>query len=149
MALEQRPAGDVVGDPGGAPRFRPLAGSDVRLGPVQPLERGLDVDECAGRQHELELGSSGQELGPDDAAQLREQHAEPRVVVGRRLLAVDGDQQLVAVDPAEPVEHEVGEEQLALGPGQRVLDPPSVQPHDEPAAELDSRLARLCHRQQA
>ena len=55
MALEQRPAGDVVGDPGGAPRFRPLAGGDVRLGPVQPLERSLDVDERVGRQHELDL----------------------------------------------------------------------------------------------
>ena len=55
----------------------------------------------------------------------------------------------VAVAPAEPVEHEVGEEQLALGPGQRVLDPLSVQPHEKPAAELDSRLARLCHPKQA
>ncbi len=59
VTLEQRPAGDVIGDPGGAPRFRPLAGSDVRLGTVQPIERGLDIDECAGRQHELELGSTG------------------------------------------------------------------------------------------
>ncbi len=71
------------------------------------------------------------------------------MVVGRRLLAVDGDQHFVAVAPAEPVEHEVGEEQLALGPGQRVLDPLSVQPHEKPAAELDSRLARLCHPKQA
>ena len=146
MALEQRPAGDVVGEPGRAPGFRPLALRDVRLGPVQRLERRLDVDERVVRQRELELGPSGQQLGPDDAAQLREQHAEPRLVVGRRLLAVDGDQQLVALDPTEPVEHEVGEEQLALSAGQRILDPPPVQPDHEPAAELDPRLACRRHR---
>ena len=49
------------------------------------------------------------------------------LVVGRRLLAVDGDQELVAVDPAEPVEHEVGEEQMAQGAGQR-SPRPAVRP---------------------
>ena len=63
------------------------------------------------------------------------------LVVGRRLLAVDARQQLVAIDPAEPVEHEVGEEQAPLGARQRVLDPSPVQPHHEPAAELDPRPA--------
>jgi hypothetical protein len=43
-------------------------------------------------------------------------------VVGHHLLAVDRVQQLVAADAAIAVEHEVGEEQLPLGPGQRVLD---------------------------
>ena len=71
-----------------------------------------------------------------------EQDAEPRLVVGHRLLAIDRDQRLVAADAAEPVEHEVGEEQLPLGLRPTRFDPPSIQPHDEPAAELDPRLAR-------
>jgi ABC-type ATPase involved in cell division len=106
-------------------------------------------DEGVRRQHELDLRASAQEVGSDDAAQLREQDAQPRAMVRRRLLAVDGGQQLVAIHPTQPVEHEVGEEQLAFVARQRFLDPPSVESHDEPAAELDSRLARLRHRQQA
>jgi hypothetical protein len=43
---------------------------------------------------------------------LEKQHAEPRLVVRRRVLAVDGDQKLVAIDRAEPVEGEVGEEEM-------------------------------------
>ena len=66
-----------------------------------------------------------------------------------RLLAADGHQELGTIDPTKPVEHEVGEEQLPLVARQRFLNPPSVQPHDEPAAELDPRLAGRCHRQQA
>ena len=116
---------------------------------MERLERGLDVDKGVLRQHELDLRSSGQQLGAEDAAQLREQHAEPRVMVGRCLLAVHRDQQLVALDTAEPVEHEVGEEQLAQGSRQGILEPLTLQPHHEPAAELDSRLGRLRHRQQA
>ena len=108
---------------------------------MQSLERRLDVDERVLRQHELDLRSPGQELGTHGAAQLREQHAQPRVVVGRRVLAVDGRQQLVAVHPTEPVEHEVGEEQPAVGTRQRVLDASPAQLHHEPAAELDSRPA--------
>ena len=68
------------------------------------------------------------------------------LVAGRRLLAVDGDQELVTIDPAEPVEHEVGEEQLAQGARQGIVDPPPLEPDHEPAAELDPRLAFRRHR---
>jgi hypothetical protein len=116
---------------------------------MERLERCLDVDERARRQHELDLRPSGQLLGADDAAQLREQHTQPGLVVGRRLLAVERDQQLVAVDAAAPVEHEVGEEQLTQGSRQGVLDPPPLQPRHEPATELDPRLIRRRHRHEA
>ena len=112
---------------------------------MQPVERSFDVDERVGREHDVDLRSSGHQLGADDAAELRQEDAEPGVVVGHRLLAVDRVQQLVAADAAKAVEHEVGEEQLPLGPGQRVFDTPPIQPHHEPAAELDSRLARWRH----
>ena len=135
----------MVGDAGRAPGLGPLAVRDVRLGPMERLERGLDVDERVRRQQELDLRSSGQQLGADDAAQLREQHAEPRVVVGSRLLAVDGDEQLVTLDPAVPVEHEVGEQELAQQSRQGVLDPLPLEPHHEPAAELDPRLTGRRH----
>jgi len=35
---------------------------------MEALERGLDVDERVGWQHEFDLRASGQELGSDDAA---------------------------------------------------------------------------------
>ena len=141
VALEKRTAGDVIGDAGRAPRLRPLAAGDVGLRPMQSFKRRFDVDEGVPRQYELDLRSSGQELGTHDAAQLREQDAQPRVVVGRRVLAVDGRQQLVAVHPTEPVEHQVGEQQAPVGTRQRVLDSSLAQVHHEPAAELDSRPA--------
>jgi hypothetical protein len=118
----------------------------MRLSPVQPIERRLDVDERVGLAARARFALVREKLGAHRHGAASEQHAEPGVVVGRRLLAVDGAQQLVAVDPAEPVEHEVCEEQLSLGPSERVFDPPPIQPHDEPAAELDSRLARSRHR---
>ena len=65
--------------------------------------------------------------------------------VWRRVFAVDSEQKLVALDPAKAVHHEVGEKQLPLEPGQRLLDPPSVQGYREPAAELDPRLRELGH----
>ena len=114
---------------------------------MQSLECCLYVDEGVLRQHELELRSPGQELGSHRVAQLREQYAQPRVVVGPRLLAVDGRQQLVAVDATEPVEHEVGEQQAPVGTRQRVLDASPAQVHHEPAAELDSRPGRRHCRQ--
>jgi hypothetical protein len=79
---------------------------------MEGLERDLDVDERVRRQRELDLGSSRHQLAADDAPQLREQHAESGVVVGRGILAVDRDQQLVTVDSPQAVEHEVGEEEL-------------------------------------
>jgi hypothetical protein len=78
---------------------------------VQGLERCLDVNECVRRQHELAVRSPDQELGPSDVAQLREQDAQPRATFGRRLLPLDRGQQLLAVDPPEAVENEIGEEQ--------------------------------------
>jgi hypothetical protein len=86
-----------------------------------------------------------QELGSDDAAQLLEQDAQLRLVGRRRLFAIDGRQELVAVHSTQPVEHEVGEEQPFVGTGQRVLDSPAAQLHDELAAQLDSRLLRPGH----
>ena len=148
VTLEQRTAGHVIGDAGRAPCLRPLAVGDVGLRPVQSLDRCLDVDERVARQHELDLGSSGQELGAHDVAELREQDAQPRLVVRGRLVAIDRHQQLVAVHPAEPVEHEVCEEQPPVGTGQPVVDSSTAQPHYKPAAELDSRSAGLRHVQQ-
>src|SRR4029453_18173039 len=66
-------------------------------------------------------------------------------MVARCVLAVDGDQQLVAVHATQPVEHDVGEEQPPVGAGQAVLDASAVQAHDEPAAQLDPRRAGLRH----
>jgi hypothetical protein len=69
------------------------------------------------------------------------------MMVRRRILAVDGGQQLVAVHPPEPVEHEVCEEQPPVGTRQRIFDSAPAQPHYKPAAELDSRPC-LRHRSQ-
>jgi len=93
-------------------------------------------------QHELDLSSSTEQLRPNDAAQFREQHAEPRLMVRGRILAVDGDQQLVAVDPADTLQDEVRKEQLSLGARECLLHPLTFEGHPEPATELDSRLGR-------
>ena len=114
LTLEQGPARDVIRDAGRAPGLRPLALRDVRLRAVCGLQRRLDIDERAGRQHELDLRSSGHQLGSDDTPQLREQDAQPRMVVGWRLLAVDGHQQVLAAHPPGAVEHEVREQQPAV-----------------------------------
>ena len=68
------------------------------------------------------------------------------MVVGRGLLAVDGHQQFLAAQPADPVEHEVGEQHTPVDARQGVLNPSLFQPHHEPAAELDLRVAGLRHR---
>ena len=145
MTLEKRSTGHVVGHAGGTPGGRPLAVSDMGLGAVHSLERRLHVDEHVGRQDQLDLRSSSQKLSADHPAQLREQHGQTGVVVGRRLLAVDGYEQLVAFDAAEPIEHEVSEKHAPPGSGQRVLDPPTAKPDHESAAQLDSRPAGRCH----
>ena len=74
-------------------------------------------------------------------AQSGEQHAEPSLVAGRRLLAVDGEKELVTIDPAEPVEHEVGKEQMAQSAGQSIVDPPPLQPGHEPADRAGIRVS--------
>jgi hypothetical protein len=75
----------------------------MRLGSVKPVERGFDVDERVGREHNVDLRSSGKQLGAHDPAELRQQDAETGAVVGHRLLTVDRVQQLVAADAAEAV----------------------------------------------
>ncbi len=91
MTREQGPACDVVGEACRSPGARPLLLRHLGLRPVGGVERHLEVDESVLRQRELELGSSDQQLCPGDAAYLGEQHAEPSLVVGRRLVTVDGE----------------------------------------------------------
>ena len=88
---------------------------------MEGVECHLEVDERVVRQRELELGSSDQQFRSGSSAQLGEQHAEPSLVAGRRLLAVDGEKELVTIDPAEPVEHEVGKEQMAQSAGKGIV----------------------------
>jgi hypothetical protein len=112
------------------------------------VERRLDVDESVRGKHELDLRSAREEAMTDDTSQLRQEDAQPRVIVRRRVLAIDGDEQLFAADPPAPIEREVGEEQASVGAGQGVLDALPTEAHDEPAAELNLRRVRFCRRSQ-
>jgi hypothetical protein len=67
-------------------------------------------------------------------------------MVARRLVAVDGEEELLTIDAAEPVEDQEGEEELTQRAGQGIVDAPPFEPDHEPAAQLDPRLAGRLHR---
>ena len=101
---------------------------------MEALCRRLEVDPGVVGKREPDIASA---VERDDLPQLRNERAEP---VGTALLAPERVAELVARDRAASVRGEIGEREPALTAGQRLLDPPTVDPRDEPAAELDPRL---------
>ena len=127
----------------GAERERsPRLGGGVRPAAlVERLDRDLDgvgerlaVDPQRLGQRQPQLGAAGQRVRPERAAQLRQQRGERGVRRCRGVLRPQHVLELVARAGARPVEDEVGEQQLALAPGQRGAGQPiAVADRDTPA----------------
>jgi hypothetical protein len=75
-AGEERPGGDVVGDPGRAPCLRPASLRDGGLGPVGAFQGRLDVDEDRWREEQFDLGPSVEMLGAQAVPQLGQQDTQ-------------------------------------------------------------------------
>jgi len=101
---------------------------------VETFGRRLEVDPGVVGKREPDITSS---LEWDDLPELRDERAEP---VGLARLSPERIAELVARDRAPAVRGEICEREPTLTAGKRLLDPPTVDPHDEPAAELDPRL---------
>jgi predicted peroxiredoxin len=126
--------GDVLRDPAGAPGAYEIALCDRTLGAVEPFRRSLEIEPRVVGERKPYLAAP---VERNDLPQLRHERAQPVRPTG---LAPDGVAELVARDRAASVRGEVGESKPALASGECILDPAAVDPHDEPAAELDPRL---------
>ena len=136
LAGKKAASRDVLRCPGRSPGGRPVAPGDRRLGAVQPLCRGVDVDPGVAGEDDSDAAPA---LELDQAPELREQRRKAAAVASARPDRLD---ELVSARGSQPVDHEEGEEETPLPSGQLVLDPPSRDLADEPSAELDA-----CRRQ--
>jgi hypothetical protein len=124
----------VLGDASRPPGSGEVPLGNCTLGPVKALCRRLEIDPGVVGKREPDIASA---VERDDLPQLRNERAEP---VGAARLAPERVAELVARYRAASVRGEIGEREPALTTGQRLLDPPTVDPHDKSAAELDPRL---------
>lgn len=121
----------MLRDPTRAPGFVPVLSRDRRLGPVERLGGGLDIDPRPGSEIEAQLTATVHRHPP---AQLGEKRTE---LVVRRRVGPESVDQLVAWDGPVAVEREIREGDPPLPSGQLILDSSSLDPGDERAAQLD------------
>lgn len=125
---------DVLRDASGTPGAREVTLRDGAFRSVETFGCRLEVDPSVAGQRQADVASA---LERDDLPQLRDERAEP---VRSARLAPERVDELAARDWAVPVRGEIDEGEPALAARQCLLDPRPVDPHDEPAAELDPRL---------
>ena len=101
---------------------------------MEALGSRLEVDPGVVGKRQADLAAAFER---DDLPQLRDEGAEP---IRPARLAPERVVELVARDRAVPVRGEVDEGEPTLAARKRLLDPRTVDPRDEPAAELDPRL---------
>ena len=75
LAREEPPVADVLDEPGGTPRSRPICSSDGAFRPVQRLLGGLEVDPGVGGQLDPQARPAGDR---NDAPDLGEEGAQRR-----------------------------------------------------------------------
>ena len=121
-----------------------LRGGVLPAAVVERLGRDLDgvgerlgVDPQRLGQREPQLGAAGQRVGAERAAELRKQRGERGVRRRGRVLRPQHVLELVARAGAGPVVDEVGEQQLALAPGQRRAGQPIAVADRDTTAQPD------------
>ncbi len=124
----------MLGDPARAPGVREVAFRDGAFRAVETFGSRLEVDPGVVGKCQADLASAFER---DDLPQFRDERTEP---VRSARLAPERVDELVARDRSVPVRGEIDEGEPALAARQCLLDPRTLDPHDEPAAELDSRL---------
>jgi predicted small metal-binding protein len=136
LAWQEPARRHVLRDASGPPGTGEVPLSDRALRSVKTLGRRLEIDPRVVGKREPEIAPA---VDRDDLPHFREERTQP---VGVARLAPERFAELVAHNRAPSVRGEVHEREPALTAGKRLLDPPAVDPHDEPAAELDPRLCQ-------
>ena len=115
-------------------------------GDLDGVGERLRVDPQRLGQRQAQLGAAGQRVGPERAAQLREQRGERGVRGGGRVLGPQHVLELVARAGPRAVADEVGEQQLSLAPGQRAAGQSVATADRDPTAQADLPPDMLRHR---
>jgi hypothetical protein len=136
VAREKAAADDLEAGVGRVGRLR--RGGHA-LGPGQRLDGGLQVDPGVG-ERELDLAAARELLGPEHAAQAREQRGQRLPGIAGRPVGPQKVDQLVAADRAAPVDDEVGEDEPALAARERDLAPAALDPQRATEPDLGRSL---------
>jgi hypothetical protein len=110
-----------------------------------PLQGRLDIDEARRRHEQFDLGPTLEMFGTQTVPQFGQLHAQRVFCLWGGVFPPAGHEQLIAGQWAATVEDEVGEQNSADAPGQRVFDAAAIDVGDEAAAQLDSGLRPLTH----
>ena len=105
------------------------------------LGGGFQVDPGV-RQAQPQRGAPVQAAGAEYPAQFGQQRVEPGVDGGRVRFPPQRLGDLVAGDLAMAVDHQVGQQQPALAPGQHPVQPLAVALDGQRSADLDPQRAR-------
>ena len=118
------------------PRVGPGPAGDGRLGSVDGLDRGLQIDPRVGREGKPHAAAA---LQRDDASELREEGRQRGLGAGGLSVRPERLHELVALSRAPAVRGEVDEQEPALPTRKLGLDPAAFELGRHAATELDPR----------
>ncbi len=136
LAGQESSCADVLRDPRRPPRVRPRAPGDRRLGAVDRLRGGFEIDPGIRRERKANAAAPFER---HDATELREEGRERGLGAGLCCVRPERLQQLVAHGSALAPRGEVGEQETPLTAWKLVLDPAAFELDRHAAAELDPR----------